>query len=87
MSDTFPIQGGLRIPMWAAERAYETYAKLFGRDQSLQRLGERGGFGLLEWGALFAGHNPAGMHNQRLEQLTVIALQRTFVNNGAERDQ
>ena len=61
MNDTrpFPIQGGFirvqndfslqesksEIPWWLAEIAYEHYAKLYGKQQSLERLAERGGFG------------------------------------------
>lgn len=33
------------IPWWLAEEAYAAYAKLYGREQSLERLHERGGFG------------------------------------------
>ncbi|HDZ14171.1 hypothetical protein LCGC14_2811190 [marine sediment metagenome] len=49
----FPIQGELgrprikssSIPWWLAKIAYEHYVKLFGKDQSLERIAERGGFG------------------------------------------
>jgi hypothetical protein len=52
----FPIQGELTtsswgkrepctIPWWLAEEAYKVYAALYGRQQSLERLTERGGFG------------------------------------------
>ena len=50
----FPIQmeiyGRVRlpatqIPWWLAEIAYKHYVELFGDQQSLQRLAERGGFG------------------------------------------
>lgn len=52
----FPIQGELTsskwgrkdsctIPWWLAEKAYWYYARLYGNDQSLERLSERGGFG------------------------------------------
>lgn len=53
----FPIQGEttttrpvrrLRqswIPRWLAEVAYEYYASQYGKQQSLDRLAERGGFG------------------------------------------
>jgi len=48
---TFPIQTErgaaphpLRIPWALAERAYSVYAGRYGRNQSLARLGERGGF-------------------------------------------
>ena len=33
------------IPWWLAEEAYKYYSERFGKDQSLQRLAERGGFG------------------------------------------
>lgn len=33
------------IPWWLAEIAYEYYSERFGKDQSLERLAERGGFG------------------------------------------
>ena len=56
----FPIQGGnsyrneegrhirpesSTIPWWLAEIAYEYYSKRYGKEQSLERLAERGGFG------------------------------------------
>jgi dihydroorotate dehydrogenase len=69
----FPIQGGWCVPWVAAQRAYQTYARLFGDAQSLERLAERGGFGLLEWGALYMGQNP-GAPRARLEALTTQAL-------------
>lgn len=36
------------IPRWLAEAAYMVYSKKYGTDQSLDRLGERGGFGRAE---------------------------------------
>ena len=56
MDDTrpFPIQSeGLHgksctIPWWLAEIAYKYYSGLYGKEQSLERLAERGGFGRLE---------------------------------------
>lgn len=48
----FPIQGNLQpkqprshIPWWLAEEAYAFYSSRYGKDQSLERLAERGGFG------------------------------------------
>ncbi len=41
----FPIQQGGEVPWWLAEIAYEYYASQFGREQSLQRLADRRGFG------------------------------------------
>lgn len=46
----FPMLDGPWIPWWLAERVYEVYALLYpscARDQSLERMAERGGFG---WG-------------------------------------
>lgn len=50
----FPIQGGLTVS-WAAaaERAYDSYSRSFGKDQSLERLAERHGFGVLEFVHLY----------------------------------
>ena len=48
---TFPIQdtrGKTEVPLEVAEEAYKEYAELFGKQQSLGRLGERGGFGAAE---------------------------------------
>ena len=36
------------IPWWLAEVAYDYYAERFGKEQSLERLAERGGFGWSE---------------------------------------
>ena len=53
---TFPIQGfAPGVPWAAAEQAYVTYAKHFGTSQSLQRLAERGGFGLHEFACFYLG--------------------------------
>lgn len=41
----FPIQDGSSIPWSEAEKAYELYCCLFGTDQSLTRIAQRGGFG------------------------------------------
>lgn len=49
----FPIQGGLTITWAAAERAYAAYSRSFGTGQSLERLAERGGFGVLEFVYLY----------------------------------
>ena len=39
------IQQGGTIPWWLAEIAYGYYSNRYGREQSLERLRERGGFG------------------------------------------
>lgn len=40
----FPMQRGPSIPWTLAEAIYAGYSALYGTDQSLQRLAERGGF-------------------------------------------
>lgn len=50
----FPLHStGLEIHWSVAEHAYETYAKKYGTDQSLKRLGERGGFSVKEMDSYF----------------------------------
>ena len=36
------------IPWWLAEEAYKFYSTKYGKEQSLERLAERGGFGRTE---------------------------------------
>jgi hypothetical protein len=51
-SKKFPLLGGQSnigsIPWWIAEQAYIGYASKYGDQQSLERLAERGGFGIEE---------------------------------------
>ena len=66
----FPIQQGGVIPWWLAEVAYGHYAKLYTTEQSLERLAERGGFGMLELVALLRRQNPAELdYRQPVEEL------------------
>ncbi|WP_374029799.1 hypothetical protein [Bdellovibrio bacteriovorus] len=55
----FPIQdsNGCRgwIPWSVAEKAYQVYSFLFGTDQSIEKLAQRGGFSWLELGHLLGG--------------------------------
>lgn len=41
-------QNACSIPWWLAEEAYQHYAELYGNNQSLERIAERGGFGRKE---------------------------------------
>lgn len=62
----FPIQGGGTVDWAAAELAYATYAKSVGSGQTLERLAERGGFGIIEFCLLYHGRyrtNPPGWPN------------------------
>ncbi len=54
----FPIQNADNIPWKHAEVAYKTYSSLFGNGQTLERLAERGGFGIDEFSCLYLGHSP-----------------------------
>lgn len=60
----FPLQDGASpIPWSMAERAYLTYVReCGGGGQSLERLAERGGFGMQEFACMFAGHRPVVGH-------------------------
>lgn len=58
----FPLQAGhstnarpgpLQIPWSVAEKAYGTYAGLYGRSQTLEQLAKRGGFSLCEMDELY----------------------------------
>lgn len=40
----FPMQDGPDIDWITAEKIYEVYSELYGTEQSLKRLAERGGF-------------------------------------------
>ena len=48
MSEWFPMQNGPPITMEIARIIYAMYSALFGTEQSLERLAERGGFGWAE---------------------------------------
>ena len=52
----FPIQEVGLIPWSVAERAYARYAQLHGNEQTIERMAERGGFGLAELGYLLRGY-------------------------------
>ena len=45
MPERFPMQDGPDIDWTTAEKVYKIYSELYGTDQSLERLAERGGFG------------------------------------------
>lgn len=65
----FPIQSsgyGVRysIPWHMAEKAYETYYAHY-KGQTLERVAERGGFGLDEWACLYLGHEAEESHLKR----------------------
>ncbi len=70
----FPIQGGLTISWVAAEHAYEHYVRFFGTEQSLDRLAERGGFGLFEFVDLYRAIHPIRYGNTRLDEATVARI-------------
>jgi hypothetical protein len=70
----FPIQDCGTIPWEAAERAYETYVKYFGGNQSLEQWAERGGFGVEEFCLLYRGINPLSLISDRKQIATAIVF-------------
>lgn len=54
----FPIQSGLSVTVPAAQRAYQTYVRFYGNGQSLERMAQRGGFGVMEFVMLWDGRAP-----------------------------
>lgn len=74
--DRFPIQGGLTVSWEAAEQAYKGYVSRFGANQTLERLAERGGFGVLEFIRLFSHDRPWARRDQSptdVEMATALA--------------
>lgn len=55
-TDRFPMQNGPKIDRQTAEEIYVVYSCLYGKDQSLDRIGERGGFGWAEVPIFFREH-------------------------------
>lgn len=57
----FPIQSRrqekIRVPWSVAEKAYAVYSRRYGNGQSLERLAERGGFGVVELISLLADYD------------------------------
>jgi hypothetical protein len=76
MEKRFPIQRAGTVPWKDAEEAYKTYAKLFGRCQTLERLAERGGFGIGEFCCLYIGINPAHQTREIVEKAILIVAIR-----------
>jgi hypothetical protein len=81
----FPLQEGysknarpgpLRIPWSVAEKAYGKYAGLYGRQQTLERLAERGGFSLTEMDDLYPAWRSEVDEITALRSQLSAALQR-----------
>lgn len=70
----FPVMKFGHIPMWLAEKAHSQYVYRFGNDQSLERLGERGGFGIEEMDEFVPGWRDELNENIQLKK-QVEALQ------------
>jgi len=54
----YPVQDAENIPEWLARMVYQGYVAKYGKDQSYERIRERGGFGRAEvvWYLRFTGH-------------------------------
>lgn len=78
----FPIQGVGTVAWEAAEHAYRAYSARYGKDQSLERLAQRGGFGLAEFAMLYwtaAGHEQGGPWPRRGDELDWQNVARAVV--------
>lgn len=69
--------GRRNIPWWLAEEAYLEYSKLYGSEQSLERLAERGGFYVEEMHDLRPGWKEAASGVEAYE-LFVKAAEETI---------
>jgi len=72
----FPIQNDGTVPWSEAEKAYETYARFFGTDQSLERLAQRGGFGIAEFCWLYVGKNPIGQQEENTHRIILVVVRQ-----------
>jgi hypothetical protein len=72
---TFPIIGYGRVPYHLAEQAYRTYAARWGSSQTLERLGERGGFHPVEFtDFLFNRRTPNGDSDREKQAEALIEI-------------
>ncbi|CAM3462694.1 hypothetical protein G4177_06270 [Corallococcus sp. ZKHCc1 1396] len=92
---TFPLQvtrdtkteaGPTSIPWPVAEKAWATYSQRYGRDQSVERLAERGGFDWAEMDSFFPGWREA-TDAWRLLAKENAALQARVADLTRERDE
>lgn len=67
----FPIQRGGTVDWAAAEQAYAVYVRHFGPRQSLDRLAERWGFGVLEFCMLYRDRLRDGDSGERAAELVL----------------
>lgn len=68
----FPIQRAGTVPWKEAEIAYRAYSSFFSKDQTLERLAQRGGFGIGEFCCLYVGKNPFSQHTEEIEKAIVV---------------
>lgn len=87
----FPIQSSYRknvkphptsIPWFIADLAYSVYSASYGREQSLERLAERGGFGPEEMDEFVPNWRELCSENVRLSKALEIA--RKYVGKGLD---
>lgn len=74
----FPIQDGGTIDWASAEHAYLTYVKFGGSGQALERVAERGGFGIAEFCLLYRGERSMRRGFQNVDHVAreVLAVVR-----------
>jgi hypothetical protein len=76
----FPIQRAGTIPWEDAEKAYAFYVHQFGTCQSLERLAERGGFGILEFCSLYLGFKNYQLQDPEIAQCVIAKVAATLGN-------
>ena len=79
----FPIQNAGTVPWSAAEKAYEGYAAAGHGSQSLERVAQRGGFGVGEFAVLYQG---LAYNDARFEDRVEPATVATAIELGADWD-
>jgi hypothetical protein len=70
----FPIQRGGKVDWTAAEQAYRDYSKRYGTDQSLERLAERGGFGIVEFCEHYRGQRLNPLERSSNDEVCRVVL-------------
>lgn len=80
----FPIQRSTPVPWSEAEKAWRTYAKLYGGSQSLELLGQRGGFGVNEFACFWHGHDVSSDCTHGFPDFPLIAAEKRIAELEAE---
>ena len=76
-----PAAPGFFVPWSMAEKAYETYIRLIGKVQTLERIAERGGFEWYEFVFLYCGEGVAWTESKYVDrELARRCIQRVVAD-------